>query len=193
MRREDDEEEPGKIKDESGSDDDSDRKPTGKSTGQAKGEDDTNNEVSWWDEHTVVLPRELSSEKAALVKVFTRVLKIDVACVRPLVEVQDLRSQSDYRAFLHDMFPTQANLNMSNLKNLRVFCDWLDHQPTTVHATDFTQEVLECEIATTASKKDSSPKDRKATAPMPDKFGGTPAKWALFKTCLLYTSDAADE
>ena len=73
------------------------------------------------------------------------------------------------------MLPTlceKANLSMSNLKNLRVFFDWLDRQPTMVRATDFTQEVLESEIATTASKKDSSPKDRKAMAPMPDKFGG---------------------
>ena len=78
----DDEEEPGKIKDESGSDDDSNRKPAGMSTRQAEGEDDTNSEMSWWDEHAVVPPCEPSIDKAALVKVFTGVLKIDVACVR---------------------------------------------------------------------------------------------------------------
>ena len=43
-------------------------------------------------------------------------------------------------------------------------------------------EVPDSEIAITASKLDSSPKDRKAMAPMPDKFGGAPTKWALFKT-----------
>ena len=82
------------------------------------------------------------------------------------------------------MFPTlceKANLSMSNLKNLHVFCGWLDHQPTTVRATDFTQEVLESEIATTASRKDSTPKDRKATAPMPDKFRGGASKVGLIQ------------
>ena len=71
----DDEEEPGKNEDEGGSDDDSDRKPAGKSTAQAEGGDDTNSEMSWWDKHAVVLPREPSVDKAALVKVFTGVLK----------------------------------------------------------------------------------------------------------------------
>ena len=122
---------------------------------------------------------------ANLVKVFTGVLKLDVASVKLLIIAQDLRSLSDYRAFLPDMFPTlceKVNLKMSTLKNLRVFCDWLDRQPTTVCATDFTQDILDSEVATTASKKDSSPKDWKATVPIPDKFGGAPTKWALFKT-----------
>ena len=50
------------------------------------------------------------------------------------------------------------------------------------HAMDFTMEILDSEIAITASKKDSSPNDHKAMALMPDKLGGAPNKWALFKT-----------
>ena len=92
---------------------------------------------------------------ADLVRVFTGVLKLEVASVKLLVVAQDLRSLSNYRAFPPNMFPTlceKANLSMSNLKNLRVLCDWLDHQPTMVRATDFTQEVLESEIATASRK-----------------------------------------
>ena len=53
-----------------------------------------------------------------------------------------------------------------------MFCEWLDRQLLLVKATDFTMEVLDSEIAITVSKKDSSPKDQKAMALMPDKFGG---------------------
>ena len=140
--------------------------------------------MSWADE-VEVPPCMPSPDKADLVRVFTGVLGFSVETIKLLVIEQDLRGLSDYRAFPADMFPTlteKAKLTMPNLKKCRVFCEWLDRQPLEVQATDFTMEVLDSEIAITASKKDSGPKDQKATAPMPDKFGGAPTKWALFKT-----------
>ena len=116
----DDEEEPGKIKDEGSSDDNSERKHTGKTTGQAKGEDDTNSEMSWWDEHVVVAPRGPSIDMADLVKVFTGVLKLQVASGKLLVVAQDLRSLSDYRAFPPDMFLLYARRRISVCRTSRI-------------------------------------------------------------------------
>ena len=129
-----------------------------------------------WTSLVEVAPCMPSPDKADQVKVFTGVLGFSVESVKLLVTEQDLHSLSDYRAFLADMFPTlskKAKLTTSNLMKLRMFCEWLDRQPDSIQATDFTTEVLDSEIAITASKKDSSPKDQKATAP---------TKWALFKT-----------
>ena len=166
-----DEEKPGKAEEES--DEESARKPVGKPTGKTGSDEDSDDEMSWADE-VEVAPCMPSPEKADLVRVFTGVLGFSVETVKLLVIEQDLRSLSNYWAFPADMFPStlseKAKLTMSNLKKLRVFCEWLDRHPLEVQAADFTTEVLDSEIAITASKKDCSPKDWKAMALMPDKF-----------------------
>ena len=75
-----------------------------------------------WAEYVEVAPSMPSLDKADLVKAFTRVLKLSIESVKLLVEDQDIRSLSDYRAFPADMFPTlceKVKLSMLNLKKLR--------------------------------------------------------------------------
>ncbi|WP_317201366.1 hypothetical protein, partial [Janthinobacterium sp.] len=125
------------------------------------------------------------SELMQLHHTFQRVLGFTMENISLILEEEGMTTLSDFRSFPLDMFPRlaeKAKLKTSTLKKLRVFCAWLDRQPDGGKTWSFSPVVLKRELARGTSDSVSRREDHKATAPMPDKFGGAPSKWANFKT-----------
>ena len=126
-----------------------------------------------------------TSEKAQLRTTLEAVLGFTWESITLIMDEEGMSSLADYRSFPIDMFPTLATkvrLNLATLKRLRIFCAWLDRQPHGMKTWAFTTTVLKKEIDKGPTKSDSRRDDQKATAPMPDKFGGAPGKWTTFKS-----------